>query len=580
MPTIRRPPQPPPRTTPSRDVPPASGSSTPTSPTGVSNEPMPSPSSGVGSDVARRLSSTDGQRAAETREVLKTFFAPYDDPIKQDIALIQEVIEAKKADPRTFEDGNNPYKIQFAVYNLRNPEVIRLLGEAAKQGVDVQVLIEDHQLDPAKDFNTADEQLIAAGFQFSKTHRGLSDEQKQELDLIGIEGSGLMHLKTRIFTRPDPVTAEPIEKMLTGSLNPGDAAPFNNETLHLITDKQLIARYKAKYQAVLDDKDLPNEWVQGAAVNVLFTPAKEGPHPADKILELIDKEQEAIFLSVFSLRNFAGKESRGQLLDKLQKAKERGVPIVVVTDRKQSDGTDAQGNRIGWDDKTEDKLRELGIPVYECTNTAGPYNAMHNKSAIFGLSNMKVVTDCGNWTKAALGSSGRRAKNDESFLFIESGKLDDNATGLRYLSNFLYLLRSYEGQQHDGDPGAKALVDQLSQHPAWPKVEVDFDVFAQTYFGQEVYITGDHPALGDWTRSGPGLKLKTDGASYPTWKNESKLKLPFGTTLEYKVVKRDARTGELSWEPGNNQILVVDPADLNHSARDGEGGLDVKDRFG
>ena len=31
---------------------------------------------------------------AQTREVLKTFFAPYDDPIQQDLACIREVLEA------------------------------------------------------------------------------------------------------------------------------------------------------------------------------------------------------------------------------------------------------------------------------------------------------------------------------------------------------------------------------------------------------------------------------------------------------------------------------------------------------
>ncbi|MBK05109.1 MAG: hypothetical protein CL920_39555 [Deltaproteobacteria bacterium] len=524
--------------------------------------------------------STSSASTGQSKSVLRTMFAPYDSTTAAELEQINEVISAKQADSRTFPDGENPYSIKYAVYNLRNPEIIEALIHAEEQGVDVQVLIEDHQLDPKKTWNTADEQMQEAGFSFSGTHKGLSNEQKKELDMIGIEGSGLMHLKTRLFSYPDPETGKPIEKVMTGSMNPGDSAANNDETLHLINDPQLVSRYKAKYDAVLDGKSLPNEWSPDAAVNVLFTPATKGPQAADKILEMIDKEDEAIFLGVFSLRNVESPKQRERMVDKLKKAKERGVPVVVVTDRKQSDGVDAQGNKVGWDDNTEDLLKQAGIPVYECTNEAGQFNAMHAKYGIFGLSDMKVISDCGNWTKAALGGRRKKARNDESYLFIDSKKLDDNATGMRYLSNFLQLIRKYDDQQ-TGVPNADTLFDTLSQHPNWPKVKVDFDVLAQTYYGEEIYITGDHPAFGNWTQEGPGLKLNTDGESYPNWSTDTAIELPFGTELEYKIVRRDSHSGELRWEPGQNQLLLVDPV---HQSGDQEGALsrnlDVKDRFG
>jgi len=518
--------------------------------------------------------------AANMREVLQTYFAPYDDPIRHELGLIREVIEAKKADPRSFSDGENPFTIKYAVYNLRNPEVVNALMEAAREGVDVQILIEHHQLDPAKDWNTSDETLIAAGFEFSETHKGLTDAQKQELDLIGIQGSGLMHLKTRLFTRPDPTTGEPIEKMITGSMNPGDEVEFNNETFHLITDPQLISRYKAKYDAVLNGTELPNVWNDDAAVNVLFTPAKVGPQPADKILELVDKEQEAIFMTVFSLRNVKSKKHRDGLIEKLKAAVARGVEVVIVTDKKQSDGVDANGNRIAFDDNMDDILKAAGIPVYECINTGGPFNAMHQKSAIFGLTEPKVVTDCGNWTAAALGTDTKPARNEESLLFIDSMRLDGGATSRRFLSNFLHLLRTYEGQQDAGTPGADALLERFMALPAWPKVKVDFDVVAKTHWGQEVYITGDHEALGTWTKSGPGIKLNTTGGTYPVWSTDTSLELPFGLALQYKVVKRDASSGELDWETGENQLLVVDSGDLNRAGADHRtGSLQVNGAF-
>lgn len=532
---------------------------------------------GVTSGGGSAPSTTD---ARGVREILTTYFAPVDDPIAKELALIDEVVSARRADPATYKDGENPFKIQYAVYNLRNPDVVNALKDAAANGVDVQILIEAHQLDPAKTWNTTDETLIAAGFEFSPTHKGLSAAQKKELDLIGVKGTGLMHLKTRLFTRPDPTTGEPLQKLVTGSMNPGDETLHNNETFHLITDPQLVARYQAKVDAVLDGRDSPNVWNDGAAVNVLFTPAKTGPQAADKILELVDNEREAIFMSVFSLRDVKSKKHRDGLVEKLKRAHERGVEVVIVTDKKQSDGVDADGNRIAFDDDMEDRLRKAGIPVYECVNTGGPFNAMHQKSAIFGLTNPQIVSDCGNWTAAALGNERAPAKNEESLLFIDSKKLDDGATARRFMSNFLYLLRTYEGQQDATTPRAEALIDRFTALPGWPKVKVDFDVVAKTHFGQEVYITGDHEALGTWTQSGPGLRMLTTGGTYPLWSTDTSIELPFGIALEYKVVKRDSSTGELNWEQGENQLLVVDSGDLNRAGADHrQGTLAVKGAF-
>ncbi len=503
---------------------------------------------------------------AQTREVLQTFFAPYDDPIQQDLACIREVLEARKADPRTFASGANPYKIDYAVYNLRNPEVVKLLGEAHQAGVKVQIIIESDQLDPARTWNTADEELAAAGLKVARSHKGLSAEQRRDINLIGIEAAGHMHLKTRLFERPNPDGGAPLRKLLTGSMNPGDEVAGNNETLHLITDSQLIDRYRAKYDSVLNGTPLANTWKDNAPINVLFSPNTQGPQPAEKILKLIDQEKEAIFMSVFSLRDIKSPKEQEGMLEKLKKAVDRGVKVVIITDRKQSDGVDAAGGRVTPDDPTEDRLRSFGIPVYECINEYGPFNAMHNKSAVFGLTDMKVVTDCGNWTGAAMGNARKKAVNEESLLFIESGKLDNNATGMRYLSNFLQLLRGYEHQQTEA-PKANVILNDLMALPGWPKVKVDFDAVATTHFGQEVYLTGNHPALGNWTKDGPGIRMNTTGGTYPLWKADTSLELPFGLAVEFKLVKRDSQ-GNLDWQGGANQLLVVDSGDIRQRGVD------------
>jgi len=348
-------------------------------------------------------------------------------------------------------------------------------------------------------------------------------------------------------------------------MNPGESAIHNDENLMQINDPRVARRYIEMYEAVRDGKEIKNDFDPQSPINVMFTgaPVKDGQSVTRQIFNMIDQEKEAIFLSVFTLRNLTTDSDRQNLVDKLKAAHDRGVPVVVITDKKQSDGVDAQGNRTFSDDQTEDLLQKAGIPTYEALNPSGPFNAMHAKSAVFGLSDIKVITDTGNWTKAALSGRGSRyAQNEESYLFVDSGKLDNNQTGMRYLGNFLNLLRAYAPQNPD-QPAAEELINKLSSHPAWPRVKVDFSVMAHTFMGQDVYITGNHPAVGNWTQDGPGLKLNTSPGRYPFWESGGALELPFGTQFEYKIVKREPN-GSLQWEAGPNAFLIVDPTDARY----------------
>ena len=499
-------------------------------------------------------------------EAIKTFFAPYDDTRKVEVDLIDEVIAARRADPKPYPPDANPYTINYAVYNLSSDAVINKLVEAERAGVDVQVLIESHQLDPKKSWNEVDEKLTAAGFTFEADHTVLSPEERKRIDLIGIENDRtLMHLKSRIYSYPDPETGELKQKLLTGSMNPGESAVRNDENLNLITDERIVKQYIKMYESVRDGREMVNEFDSTQPINAMFTPAK-GPRVTDQIFKWIDQEDEAIFLSVFSLRNLTTPTERTSLVKKLKAAQDRGVKVVVITDQKQSDGIDINGNKVYWDDRTDDLLRDAGIPVYEAMNRdAGPFNAMHAKCAVFGLTDMKVITDTGNWTKAALGSwRNDRPQNEESYLFVDSGKLDNNATGMRYLGNWLNILRKYDHQTPTEKPAEK-LIAELTSDPRWPKVEVDFSVVAHTFMGQDVYITGDHPSLGNWLQDGPGMKLNTAPGRYPTWESGGSLKLPFGSKFEFKVVKKGP-DGSIEWQPGRNGVLIVDPMDGRFNA--------------
>ncbi|MFV2120765.1 carbohydrate-binding module family 20 domain-containing protein [Streptomyces sp. Act-28] len=78
-----------------------------------------------------------------------------------------------------------------------------------------------------------------------------------------------------------------------------------------------------------------------------------------------------------------------------------------------------------------------------------------------------------------------------------------------------------------------------------------FNVTATTSPGQNIHVTGNQSALGDWnTNSAP----KLDPAAYPVWKLD--VTLPAGTTFEYKYVRKDA-AGNVTWESGANRVATV-----------------------
>lgn len=516
--------------------------------------------------------------AALPDATLATLFAPHEPALGADLLLIREVTAARAADPASYAEGDNPYAIRYAVYNLDSPYLAEALADAEAAGVDVQVLIEADQLDPARDWNVMDDYLVARGFELAPDHRALDDAGRRTADLIGVAGAGLMHLKTRLYAWIDPATGAARRRVVSGSMNPGHLAVHNDETLHVIAIPEVVAGYAAKYDAVLRGQRLTNAWRDDAAAQVLFTP-DGGAQAVDQLARLIDAEDEAILLAVFSLRNVAPTTGGKGILERLVDAHRRGVVVVVITDRKQSDGIDADGNRLYADDPSEDVLRGAGVPVYEVLNRHTPYNAMHTKYGVFGVTRPVVVTDAGNWSRASLGSGRARPTNHESVLFLDTVRLDGGITGLRYLGGFLEILHRYgdaglDGVTPTGGPPPAEIVARLHALPGWPAVDVVFGARVETAWGEQVAVTGDHAALGDWTRAGPGWPLATDATAYPRWTADP-LALPLGTRVAHKLIKR--RGDAVTWEAGADRALIVDPTDRRAPGGDPAGGAIVTD---
>ncbi|MFF6835863.1 carbohydrate binding domain-containing protein [Streptomyces sp. NPDC012438] len=84
--------------------------------------------------------------------------------------------------------------------------------------------------------------------------------------------------------------------------------------------------------------------------------------------------------------------------------------------------------------------------------------------------------------------------------------------------------------------------------------DASFAVNATTVPGQNIYVIGNHTALGSWA---PAAALKLDATAYPVWKLD--VKLPAGTSFTYKYIRKDP-SGNVTWESGADRTATV-PAD-------------------
>jgi len=99
--------------------------------------------------------------------------------------------------------------------------------------------------------------------------------------------------------------------------------------------------------------------------------------------------------------------------------------------------------------------------------------------------------------------------------------------------------------------GALALHVGKTGTPGTTHGVTSFAVNATTVWGQNVYVVGSIPALGNWT---PSSGVALSSAGYPTWTGT--LTLPAGTSFEYKYIKRDG-SGNVTWESGGNRTATV-----------------------
>ncbi|PRP73507.1 alpha-amylase [Planoprotostelium fungivorum] len=93
---------------------------------------------------------------------------------------------------------------------------------------------------------------------------------------------------------------------------------------------------------------------------------------------------------------------------------------------------------------------------------------------------------------------------------------------------------------------------------------VIFNINARTLFGEQLYVTGNCPALGD-----RAVPLKTEPQSFPTW--SASVRLDSHTHIEYKYFTRDVECGKPQWEPFpyNRKLYLTSLWTLIHDGRFG-----------
>jgi alpha-amylase len=78
-------------------------------------------------------------------------------------------------------------------------------------------------------------------------------------------------------------------------------------------------------------------------------------------------------------------------------------------------------------------------------------------------------------------------------------------------------------------------------------VAVSFAVNATTIWGENIFVEGNRPELGNWNTDN-GLPLSA--ATYPIWRGT--VNLPANTTFEYKYIKKNG--AQVIWETGANRV--------------------------
>ncbi|GLY79430.1 carbohydrate-binding module family 20 domain-containing protein [Actinoallomurus iriomotensis] len=102
-------------------------------------------------------------------------------------------------------------------------------------------------------------------------------------------------------------------------------------------------------------------------------------------------------------------------------------------------------------------------------------------------------------------------------------------------------------------PGSAVAIDVAAtgQGGGTGSIRVTFNETATTTWGQNVFVVGSIPALGNWA---PANAVALSSASYPVW--SATVTLPTATTFQYKYLKKNT-DGSVTWESDPNRTYTT-----------------------
>jgi alpha-amylase len=93
-------------------------------------------------------------------------------------------------------------------------------------------------------------------------------------------------------------------------------------------------------------------------------------------------------------------------------------------------------------------------------------------------------------------------------------------------------------------------VDARTSGVGCTMVSTSIAATAYTHWGQNVFVVGNTPALGNWA---PANGVALSPSNYPVWTGT--VAMPPGTTIEYKYIKRDGDS--VVWESDPNRVRTT-----------------------
>ena len=382
-------------------------------------------------------------------------------------------------------------RVLVAQYNIRNERFFDKLDELRQRGVTVRIVVDAKNA--VKEWNTLDDRFEQAGFDITRYENTSS-------------AYAIMHHK---FTVIDDAL------VMTGSYNWNLTAQVtNDENMVVVRDPKLVAAYAHEFAELLGEAPHTPGPAVGQGGRVYFSPEDD---VQDVIEDAIAGASTRVLVSVFTFRDDA-------IARALRDAANRGVEVWLITERKQADNTSAD----------EIVAEAPTARVVVAANRSAAFSAMHHK---FAVVDDTVITGACNWTYTAF-----RHSNEDVLL------LNDPALVRAYEQAVRALVLRYAPDRfgevsfgHDAPTGDAHVVisaPQLDRHG-----------------GGELFLVGEHPALGAWDPA-QAIPLRTSDGLEPTW--AASVELPAGATSAWKTIVKYA-DGSVVWETGPDRVLGLHP---------------------